>query len=221
MSLIAIDSELHDQILLGIIQADGLKATGPCPELDTDLATLGERLATTYAEPPQASALFQPARKLYRAIGLDPTRRRPSSEALIRRAIKGTGLYRINRVVDTCNLCSMDFSLPIGLYDTAEVRWPVSLRLGQEGEGYKGLGKDHVNVGGRWTLADQEGPFGNPSSDSFRTRIRNETKSCTFVIYAPGSYDRARLTEHLRAAEERLQRYAEAVPLQREILPES
>ncbi len=221
MGLITLDVGLHDQILLGIIQAEELSVTGPCPQLDSDLATLSERIATTYAEPPQAGALFQPARKLYRAIGLDPTRRRPSSEALIRRAIKGTGLYRINRVVDTCNLCSMDFSLPIGLYDTECVQWPVSLRLGEEGEGYKGLGKDHVNVGGRWTLADQEGPFGNPSSDSFRTRIRDETRSCTFVIYAPGSYSRTQLDEHLAAAEERLGLYADAVAVHREILPES
>lgn len=207
MALIEIDSALEGMILLGVFQAEGIEPAGPCAALDEGLAALVGTLHEHYTEPSHASALFRPARELYRAIGLDPTRRRPSSEALIRRAIKGTPLYRINRVVDTCNLCSMDFALPIGLYDSHRVQWPAQLRLGQEGEGYKGLGKDHVNVSGRWTLADREGPFGNPSSDSFRTRIRDETTACTFVIYAPASYGQERLRAHLDEAARRMVRY--------------
>jgi len=122
--------------------------------------------------------------------------------------IRGKGLYRINRVVDTCNLCSMDFALPIGLYDANEVEWPAVLRLGMPGEGYKGLGKDHVNVEGRWTLADREGPFGNPSSDSFRTRIRETTTAAVFVIFAPADYDSERLQGHLQTAGERMCAFA-------------
>ncbi len=208
MALIEIDSALQGLILLGVFQAEGIEPTGPCEALDEDLAALVRTLSEQYGEPAQASALFRPARELYRSIGLDPTRRRPSSEALIRRAIKGSPLYRINRVVDTCNLCSIQFALPIGLYDTDEVAWPAQLRLGRDGEGYKGLGKDHVNVSGRWTLADRAGPFGNPSSDSFRTRIRGETRGCTFVIYAPASYGREPLQAHVDEARQRIERYA-------------
>jgi DNA/RNA-binding domain of Phe-tRNA-synthetase-like protein len=217
MAIIEVDEQIQGLILLGVLQAGGLQPTGPCPVLDQDLEALVERLNVTFAEPAQAGTLFRPARELYRSIGIDPTRRRPSSEALIRRAIKGSPLYRINRVVDACNLCSMEFALPIGLYDTAEVRWPARLRLGRAGEGYKGLGKEYVNVSGRWTLADRDGPFGNPSSDSFRTRIRDESQACTFVIYAPASYGRERLQEQLETAAASLQRYANAHALRQEI----
>ncbi len=218
MALIDIDSALEGLILLGVFQAEGIEPTGPCEALDEALAELVRTTGEQYGEPAQASALFRPARELYRSIGLDPTRRRPSSEALIRRAIKGTPLYRINRVVDTCNLCSMDFALPIGLYDTNEVHWPAQLRLGRDGEGYKGLGKDHVNVSGRWTLADREGPFGNPSSDSFRTRIRDETTACTFVIYAPASYGREPLETRVDQARRRMERYAGGQAREGEVL---
>ena len=208
MPIIAIDPALAGKIRLGVFQAEGLTATGTSSELERDLAALCESVRSTFPEPAQAVELFGPARQLYRAIGLDPTQTRPSSEALMRRVILGKGLYRINRVVDTCNLCSIDFALSIGLYDSDAVQWPAELRQGRPGEGYQGLGKDHVNVAGRWTLADREGPFGNPSSDSFRTRIQDATTRCTFVIFAPTSYDVGRLQTELREAETRMAMYA-------------
>jgi len=209
MSIIAMDPELAGKVRLGIFQAEGLTARGTSPELEQDLEALTRRIAQAYEAPAAAVELFQPARELYRALGLDPTKTRPSSEALIRRVIKGTGLYRINRVVDTCNYCSIALALSIGLYDTAAVRWPVVLRRGRAGEGYGGLGKDHVSVAGRYALVDELGPFGNPSSDSFRTRIREETTACTFVLFAPASYGEARLRAELADCAQRMVRYNE------------
>ena len=63
----------------------------------------------------------------------------------------------------------------------------VELRVGREGEAYDGIRKDTVHVAGRLTVADAEGPFGNPTSDSARTMV---TPACThllFVIFAPRS----------------------------------
>ena len=44
-------------------------------------------------------------RTMYKRIGLDPTKTRPSSEALLRRVRKGDALPRINSLVDVCNWC--------------------------------------------------------------------------------------------------------------------
>ena len=71
---------------------------------------------------------------MYRRIGLDPTKTRPSSEALLRRVRKGDRLPRINSLVDICNWCSLEFQLPYGLYDLAALEPPIDLRLGLEGE---------------------------------------------------------------------------------------
>ena len=218
MMLITIDEWLQGKIALAVFQAEGVTAEGQSPELEADLDELMRRLRGSYDEPAQAVDLFKPARELYRALGLDPTKTRPSSEALVRRVVKGKGIYRINRVVDTCNLCSMDIALSIGLYDTSEVQWPAVLRKGEKGEGYKGLGKDHVNVTGRYALVDAQGPFGNPSSDSFRTRIREATTACTFVIFAPASYDDARLEQHLHTCSERMVRYNAGAVVSSEII---
>ena len=112
---------------------------------------------------------------MYRRIGLDPTKTRPSSEALLRRVRKGDRLPRINSLVDICNWCSLEFQLPYGLYDLATIEPPIDLRLGAEGEEYEGIRKDVVHVAGRMTLADARGPFGNPTSDSARSMVTPST----------------------------------------------
>ena len=59
------------------------------------------------------------------------------------------------------------------------------MRLGAEGEKYAGIRKDEVNVGGRITVADDRGPFGNPTSDSARTMVTPATTELLVVVYAP------------------------------------
>jgi DNA/RNA-binding domain of Phe-tRNA-synthetase-like protein len=124
-------------------------------------------------------------RTMYKRVGIDPTKTRPSSEALLRRVRKGDELPRINSLVDVINWCSLESQLPFGLYDLNHVRGDVTLRLGREGEEYAGIRKDVVHVGGRLTLADAEGPFGNPTSDSARTMVTTATSRALVVIFAP------------------------------------
>ena len=59
----------------------------------------------------------RPSARCTAVIGIDPTKTRPSSEALLRRVRKGDHLPRINTLVDICNWCSLEFQLPYGLYD--------------------------------------------------------------------------------------------------------
>lgn len=128
----------------------------------------------------------QRARELYRRFGIDPTRVRPSSEALLRRLKKGEPLPRINSLVDIANALSVQLQVPVGLYDLDKVRGEeLVLRLGAEGESYTGIGKEHVNVAGRICVADAEGPCGNPSSDSARTMITTETQTAAWIYFLP------------------------------------
>ena len=140
-------------------------------------------------------------RTMYKRVGLDPTKTRPSSEALLRRVRKGDELPRINSLVDVINWCSLETRVPFGLYDLARIDGDVTLRLGRADEAYAGIRKDTVHVGGRLTLADAAGPFGNPTSDSARTMVTPATTSALVVIFVPAPLpadvgDRARaLTE--------------------------
>jgi DNA/RNA-binding domain of Phe-tRNA-synthetase-like protein len=126
------------------------------------------------------------ARELYRKFGVDPTRVRPSSEALLRRLKKGEPLPRINSLVDVANALSVQLQVPVGLYDLGKVKGEeLVIRLGAEGETYEGIGKERVNVAGRICVADAAGPIGNPSADSARTMITTDTEQAVWLYFLP------------------------------------
>ena len=144
---------------------------------------------------------------MYKRVGIDPTKTRPSSEALLRRVRKGDALPRINSMVDVCNWCSFEFQLPYGLYDAAKIEGDVTLRIGREGESYAGIRKEDVHVGGRIALVDPAGPFGNPTSDSSRTMVTTATTRGMLVVFAPREVDTSRLTHVMNVTSERMQQY--------------
>lgn len=132
-------------------------------------------------------------RSMYKRCGIDPTKTRPSSEALLRRVKRGDELPRVNSLVDIINWCSVETQLPYGLYDLDKINGDVALRLGHPGEEYAGIRKDAVHVGGRLTLADAAGPFGNPTSDSARTMVTTATTRALVVIFCPVAVSQATL----------------------------
>jgi DNA/RNA-binding domain of Phe-tRNA-synthetase-like protein len=157
--------------------------------------------AAVRAHPPAEIAAV---RTMYKRVGLDPTKTRPSSEALLRRVRKADSVPRINSMVDVCNWCSLEFQLPYGLYDAARINGDVELRIGRPGESYPGIRKDDVHVGGRITLADLTGPFGNPTSDSARTMVTTETRQAMLVVFAPREIETRILTRVLDSTSQRM-----------------
>jgi DNA/RNA-binding domain of Phe-tRNA-synthetase-like protein len=140
------------------------------------------------------------ARALYRRFGIDPTRVRPSSEALLRRLKKGEPLPRINSLVDVANAMSVQLQVPVGLYDLDKVRGDeLVVRLGAEGESYTGIGKERVNVSGRICVSDAGGPCGNPSADSARTMITTATERAAWIYFLPITDDEVDRTAELIA----------------------
>ena len=149
-----------------------------------------------------------PARRLYRGIGIDPTKTRPSSEALLRRVRRGDSLPRINALVDICNWCSLEAQLPYGLYDLDAVEPPVAVRRGLAGESYAGIRKDAVHLDGRLTLVDARGPFGNPTSDSSRTMVTTSARRLLVVVFAPATILRPAMSRVLDMTASRYARFA-------------
>jgi DNA/RNA-binding domain of Phe-tRNA-synthetase-like protein len=196
--------ELAAIVRPGVLRLDGATVRERDPALDAPLAAVEEAVRR---RPPEESAAV---RTMYKRVGLDPTRRRPSSEALLRRVRKGEPLPRINSLVDVCNWCSLEFQLPYGLYDADRIDGAVELRLGKPGESYPGIRKDDVHVGGRITLADEKGPFGNPTSDSARTMVTTATERALVVVFAPYGMDDARLRQVLDLTSRRMTTFAGA-----------
>jgi DNA/RNA-binding domain of Phe-tRNA-synthetase-like protein len=197
--------DLASIVTAGVLAFGGVRVVERESRLDAPLAA-AERAVR--AHPPDAAAIV---RTMYKRTGLDPTKRRPSSEALLRRVMKGDGVPRINNVVDVCNWCSLEFQLPYGLYDLDRIDGAIELRLGRNGEAYAGIRKDDVHVGGRLTLADSRGPFGNPTSDSARTMVTGSTGRVLMVVIAPAELPRARLEHVLEVSSSRVCEFCDAV----------
>ena len=185
------------------IHAEPVAIKPPSPELLGEIERHREALVAGYAgRAPGEIAGLGYARELYRSLRIDPTHTRPSSEALLRRLLQGKPFPQILNAVDLCNLLSLRFLLPLGLYDTGKILGPVTLRRGLPGESYAGIRKEQVSLEGRPLLEDSAGPFGNPTSDSLRTAITLSTRKLWLVIFAPGSFPRAKLEEFSRIAQD-------------------
>ena len=180
------EADVRGQVRIGAILAAPVKIEPAGRALELEFAELASALAASYAgTAPGEIGGLQPARELYSAFGVDPTRTRPSSEALLRRALQGKPMPSVCNAVDVGNLCSLRFLLPIGLYDADRVSGEVRLRRGRLGEAYPGIRKEDVHLDRRLVLADEQGPFGNPSADSLRTAITEKTERVWMVIFAP------------------------------------
>lgn len=213
-----LDSSVKEIVRVGFIQFKDVLVSPKNAELIRETDALAEQLRKQYSSPADAIDKLNTTRSYYRAIGLDPTKTRPSSEALLRRILKGKSIYQVNSVVDLCNFFSLSFLLSIGLYDVEKIHGQVQLRLGNDGEGYPGIGKEYVNLSGRLAMVDETGPFGNPSADSDRTKITLETREVAFVIFAPVSYPSADLEDHIIFIEKKLIKYHECDVVSREVL---
>jgi DNA/RNA-binding domain of Phe-tRNA-synthetase-like protein len=200
---IDIEHPLGAVVRLGVVACD----VGRVEE--RDLALDGPLSAAAAAARAGEVAGIEAARALYRAFGIDPTKARPSSEALLRRVRRGEALPRINTVVDVCNWCSLEVQLPYGLYDAGALEPPLSLRRGGPGDEYAGIRKDAVHLAGRLALFDARGPFGNPTSDSARTMTGVRTRAVIAVVFAPRSVTGDRMTRVLDVTAARLAEYAE------------
>jgi len=198
-------------VKLGVVEADGLRIV----PVDLALAKLtdqisekkrGEFTVETLAEAPSIRAV----RAMFRDWGMDPSKYRPSSEALLRRVVQGKGLYRVSNAVDICNLGSIETGWPYGCYDRARIHEPIALRHGAAGETYEGIGKKMWHLEGRPVLADPDGPFGSPISDSTRSMITGSAREILVAIYAPDGVPDSSLEEAMARLAERLGQFASA-----------
>jgi len=191
-------AELGSIVRPGVIRWSGATVVLHEHRLDSLLA---EAEAKVRISPPAESLSV---RTMYKKVGIDPTKTRPSNEALLRRVRKGDAIPRINSAVDVVNWCSLEFQLPYGLYDASKISGAVAMRIGAEGEKYPGIRKDEVNVGGRITVADDIGAFGNPTSDSARTMVTPATTDLLVIVYAPAQVARTQVERVLSATAERV-----------------
>jgi len=183
MNLIKISDELREKVNTFKIGVVSFHCKVDKTNIYEDLITnLQDEIRTKYAlsdvlEIPNIKA----ARQAYKCLGKDPSRYRLAVESLFRRIVKGNALYRINDVVDIGNLLSLQTMRSIAVLDEDKIQGDILIRIGQD-EPYEGIGRGTINIENIPVYCDTLGPFGSPTSDTFRTMITEETKNVLIFI---------------------------------------
>lgn len=147
-------------------------------------------------------------REAYKRCGKDPSRYRPSAEALRRRLLRGLELYRIDTLVDLINLVSLRTGYSIGGFDADKIQGTdLCLGVGHAEEPFEGIGRGVLNIEGLPVFRDAVGGIGTPTSDNERTKMDVGTRHILAII---NGYDGnlERLQEAALMTQELLQKYA-------------
>ena len=122
-------------------------------------------------------------RALWKKFGADPNRYRPSMEAMYRRIAKQNYITPLHSAVDLNNFFSLQYEIPMGIYDVAKIEGDITLRIGNKETVYNGLNGRENKLHNILTLQDDIGPFGSPFVDSVRTAVTETTTEALQIVF--------------------------------------
>ena len=160
--LIKVDKDLETKfpsLSALVMRLQGAKVRLEDPELEAFKAEVIERIRSRWAlEQLREHPVFRAYRDFFWRVGVDPTKTRPASEALIRRVLRGRPLPRINTFVDAYNLASMEAAVPLAAFDMAWLSGDLLMREAITGEEFLGIGmeKPVILEGGEVVVEDGE-----------------------------------------------------------------
>ena len=199
MKTIHLSKKIVDKIpsiSFGLIEATQIKVNQSDEYFEQELKKLENEIQQKFEHSlPSENEIISATRRMYRSAGWEPTKYRPSSEALVRRFLKGKGLYKINNVVDFANLVSARYHIPLGLYDIEKIKGEIFIDIGEVGEVYQGISKPVIHAEGKLILRDDEGVFGNPTADSLRTSIQSDCSKVLTVFFIGANIQRTYINE--------------------------
>ncbi len=132
---------------------------------------------------------IQEWRQIFKKTGKDPNRYRHSAEALYRRVQNQKYLMPIHSAIDLNNFFSLQYQIPIGIYDSDKLTGPICIRLGQEEEEYLGLNGRMNSLHRLIVSADNNSAFGSPFVDSKKTAVTEITKNAIQIVYLQPSLE--------------------------------
>ncbi len=142
-----------------------------------------ELTTTTTMEETRLHPVIAATRQVYKKLGKDPGRYRPSAEALRRRIMRGIPLYQIDTLVDIINLVSLSTGYSIGGFDADKIQGTdLILGVGEAGEPFEAIGRGQLNIEGLPVYRDAIGGIGTPTSDEERTKMDLSTSHILAVV---------------------------------------
>lgn len=215
--------EIHDDILKtfpGLFVAEGdigpLSIKEKNPRLEILKGEIITEIRERYTlEQVKDEPLFRAYRNFFWSVGIDPTKTRPASEALIRRVLAGKMLPTINTAVDAYNLASIRTGVPMGAFDAGILNGNLEMRFAQEGEEFIGIGMEKPLILHKNQIIlsdDKEVVAIYPYRDSDATKITHATKTIHIVACGVPDVKRETVITALELSTGYLKEYASVYP---------
>lgn len=155
--------------------------------LSNDLTKAFNNIAKEYQEKYILSEVtkipkLKSTRDGYKMLGKDPSHTRPACEALVRRIIRDGSVYRLGNLIDFGNYLSIKLMKSVCMVDLDKIQGDVTIRIGSDSDYYEGINRGMINVTNLPLYTDEIGPFGNPTSDTIRTAITNDTTNVLIML---------------------------------------
>jgi DNA/RNA-binding domain of Phe-tRNA-synthetase-like protein len=142
-------------------------------------------------------------RYLFWSLDIDPTKTRPSGEALLRRVLHGREIPRISTVVDSYNLASLKTIIPLSGFDLDSLHLPLCVRFSKRNEEFHGIGMDAPMRLEKKMLVladDKQIVCIYPYRDAEATKITEKTRNVIIVGYGAPKVQQEDLTKAVETA---------------------
>ena len=170
------------ELVLAVIRCEVMNPV-TSPELWSEMEAEIQRFSNTYTlEDINQRPEIKATRLIYKKLGKDPNRYRPSAEALCRRILRNIPVYKVSTLVDIINLVSIRSGFSIGGFDIDKIQGNIELVAGTDKDEFEAIGRGILNVEGLPLYRDQTGGIGTPTSDHERTKLSADTTKLLMII---------------------------------------
>jgi len=194
-----------------VVELDELKLGNSSKEFEEYEKSLFKEIRETCnLDDLPSDPLIQSYRALHWAYGMDPTKKRGSSEAVLRRVLQGKNLWRISDLVDIVNLASAYHKIPIGLIDASKIDGQLTLRVARKGEVFPRIGGETIVCRGREiVLVDNIGIvcYGYAIHDSERTKVTGNSHRVLLLHYGSDSASKNKMEEAVNITTDMVKRW--------------
>ena len=178
--------ERYPDLIVLLTRIDGVKVLEGSEELEEFKEEVYRRIREKHRlETLKDEPILRAYRDFFWKLGIDPTKIRPSAEALLRRILGGRGIPKINTLVDSYNLASAESCIALAAFDVEKIEGDLVMRFARSGETFLGIGMREPKTlrGGEVVISDSKRLVAiYPYRDADYSKVTLETKSIYLMV---------------------------------------
>ena len=198
------------EISVGIAEIRGVRQKGS-DEISKEIAEVEAEIKSRYRiDEVKEIRTIRMQRDFFWRMGVDPTKVRPASEALLRRILLNKRLPRVSPVVDAYNLASVETLLTFSVFDMERIDPPLSVRFSREGEEVTLIGNRRKELTGKEIVLCDSAKIlcVYVHGDVEETKVTDSTRDVLLVAYGIPGMSKEELKEGVIAASNYIKRFA-------------